>query len=81
MNRRESLERVQLRLLAAGMSAVTPSSFLATKGFLAAAGGLFGLVDILFIFGSERRCIHDLIAQTKVVVAEPLPRERGDRDD
>ena len=44
MNRRESLERVQLRLLAAGMSAVTPSSFLATKGFLAAAGGLFGLV-------------------------------------
>jgi tight adherence protein C len=44
MNRRESLERVQLRLLAAGMGAVAPSSFLATKGFLAAAGGLFGMV-------------------------------------
>jgi tight adherence protein C len=44
MNRRETLERVQQRLLAAGMSAVAPSSFLATKGFLAAAGGLFGLV-------------------------------------
>jgi tight adherence protein C len=44
MNRRESLERVQLRLLAAGMSTVAPSSFLATKGFLAAGGGLFGLI-------------------------------------
>jgi tight adherence protein C len=44
MNRRESIERVQLRLLAAGMSGVAPSSFLATKGFLAAIGGLFGLV-------------------------------------
>ena len=44
-------------------------------------GGLFGLVDILFIFGEEKRCIHDLIASTKVVVAEPLPRDRDDRDD
>jgi uncharacterized RDD family membrane protein YckC len=32
-------------------------------------GGLFGLVDILFIFGEERRCIHDLIAGTMVVEA------------
>lgn len=30
-------------------------------------GGLYALVDILFIFGSERRCIHDLIAGTIVV--------------
>lgn len=44
MNRRESVERVQQRLLAAGMGAVAPSSFLATKGFLAVGGGLFGLV-------------------------------------
>ena len=41
-------------------------------------GSLFGLVDILFIFGEEKRCIHDLIASTKVVVAEPLREERGD---
>jgi uncharacterized RDD family membrane protein YckC len=32
-------------------------------------GGIFSLVDILFIFGEERRCIHDLIASTKVVEA------------
>jgi uncharacterized RDD family membrane protein YckC len=29
--------------------------------------GLFGLVDVLTIFGEERRCIHDLLADTKVV--------------
>ena len=33
-------------------------------------GGLFGLVNVLFIFGEERRCIHDLIAGTRVVVAD-----------
>jgi uncharacterized RDD family membrane protein YckC len=32
-------------------------------------GGLLALVDVLFIFSSERRCLHDLIARTKVVVA------------
>src|SRR5262245_55510932 len=32
-------------------------------------GGCLGLVDILFIFGNERRCVHDLIAGTKVVEA------------
>ena len=32
-------------------------------------GGLLALFDILVIFGSEQRCIHDLIAGTKVVKA------------
>jgi uncharacterized RDD family membrane protein YckC len=30
-------------------------------------GPLFGIIDVLFIFRSDRRCLHDLIAGTKVV--------------
>ena len=30
-------------------------------------GGLLGLIDFLFIFREDRRCVHDLIAGTKVV--------------
>jgi uncharacterized RDD family membrane protein YckC len=30
-------------------------------------GTLFSLVNILFIFGAEKRCIHDLAGKTKVV--------------
>jgi len=70
MNQRESIERVQLRLLAAGMGGVAPSSFLATKGFLAAAGGLFGLViwvasgktiGLAFLVGSRARRRRDRV--------------------
>jgi uncharacterized RDD family membrane protein YckC len=32
-------------------------------------GGVFSLVDICFIFQEDRRCIHDLIAGTRVVKA------------
>lgn len=32
-------------------------------------GNIVGLVDVLFIFGKEKRCIHDYIAGTKVVDA------------
>ncbi|MBM3989412.1 MAG: RDD family protein [Planctomycetes bacterium] len=31
--------------------------------------GLFSLIDALFIFGEERRCLHDLLAGTVVVNA------------
>lgn len=34
-------------------------------------GGLYSLVDILFIFGKDRRCIHDLIATTRVIQGQP----------
>jgi len=32
-------------------------------------GQFFSLINILFIFGKEKRCIHDLVAETKVVMA------------
>jgi uncharacterized RDD family membrane protein YckC len=38
-------------------------------GAIPLVGGLFGLIDPLFIFGEEKRCLHDLIADTIVVTA------------
>ncbi|MBU1259865.1 MAG: RDD family protein [Planctomycetes bacterium] len=32
-------------------------------------GGLYGLFDVLFIFGKGKRCVHDYIAGTRVVDA------------
>lgn len=36
-------------------------------GAVPCVGGIYSLVDILFIFGQDRRCIHDLLANTRVV--------------
>lgn len=33
-------------------------------------GGLASLIDILFIFRKDRRCVHDLIAGTQVISAK-----------
>lgn len=38
-------------------------------GAIPYVGSCVGLVDALMIFGDERRCLHDLIAGTKVIVA------------
>ena len=32
-------------------------------------GPIFSTINILFIFGKEKRCIHDLVAETKVIMA------------
>jgi uncharacterized RDD family membrane protein YckC len=34
-------------------------------------GGFYSIVDVLFIFGKDRRCIHDLIATTRVIQVQP----------
>jgi uncharacterized RDD family membrane protein YckC len=32
-------------------------------------GGFLALINVLFIFGAEKRCLHDQVAKTKVVNA------------
>jgi len=32
---------------------------------------IYGIVDVLFIFRDDRRCIHDLIAGTRVIEGKP----------
>jgi uncharacterized RDD family membrane protein YckC len=41
----------------------------ALPSFIPFVGGLYGLVDALFIFGESRRCVHDYIADTIVIKA------------
>lgn len=36
-------------------------------GMIPFVGSIFGLVDALAIFGDERRCVHDMIAGTRVI--------------
>ena len=43
----------------------------AAIGLVPYVGSCVSLVDPLMIFGDERRCLHDLIAGTKVIVAMP----------
>lgn len=44
-------------------------------GFIGSLCGIFSLVDALLIFGEERRCVHDMIADTKVI---KVLHEQGD---
>ena len=47
-------------LLRFGVSSIVP-------GLLGLIGSLFSSADVLFIFRKNRRCIHDLLASTRVV--------------
>ena len=40
-------------------------------GVIPTFGQIFPFLDVGFIFGPERRCLHDLIADTKVVAGHP----------
>ena len=44
-------------------------------GLLPPLGNLFWLIDVLFIFRKDKRCLHDLIAGTKVVKADSFELE------
>jgi uncharacterized RDD family membrane protein YckC len=35
-------------------------------------GALYALVDCLFIFGEQRRCLHDYLARTRVIQGQPV---------
>jgi uncharacterized RDD family membrane protein YckC len=41
----------------------------AIPGFIPLLGAVYSLVDHCLIFGERRRCLHDLIADTQVVMA------------
>jgi uncharacterized RDD family membrane protein YckC len=41
--------------------------------FIPVVGRFLPLVDVLFIFRSDRRCIHDLLAGTRVLVDDRVP--------
>lgn len=41
-------------------------------------GGMIGFADILLIFTTNRRCMHDYLANTKVIVA--YPKAKPDRE-
>lgn len=75
--RSQSIGKALLGIRMVRISNLQPAGFL--RGFLLRGavpwfieqipllGGLFWMVDVGYIFGAERRCLHDLIAGTKVV--------------
>ena len=42
-------------------------------GAIPVVGVLYPLIDFLFIFRADRRCVHDLIAGTRVVQVQAAP--------
>ncbi|MFT4937863.1 MAG: putative RDD family membrane protein YckC [Paraglaciecola sp.] len=65
---------LNIRVLRVNNDSVTLSRLVFARWFLFVIfnsipfiGGFVGLVDVLFIFGKEQRCLHDRLADTKVV--------------
>ncbi len=56
-----------------GDQAIKRYGFMQLIAIIPFVGTLLSLVNILFIFRADRRCIHDLVANTRVIKANPLP--------
>jgi uncharacterized RDD family membrane protein YckC len=61
-----SLENTQAEMSRIVLYRTLPIHVLSSIPFI---GSFVGLIDVLFIFGAERRCLHDYIAGTRVVMA------------
>ncbi|MCA9187238.1 MAG: RDD family protein [Pirellulaceae bacterium] len=48
-------------------------------GFINQVCGLFSIVDALYIFKDDRRCVHDLMANTKVIAVATERLDYGDQ--
>lgn len=46
-------------------------AFMNLIGAVPVVGGILALVNVLFVFRKDRRCLHDLIAGTQVVIVRP----------
>jgi uncharacterized RDD family membrane protein YckC len=44
--------------------------------YIPGIGSVTSLIDVLFIFRADRRCIHDFLAGTKVIQLKGAPRIR-----
>ncbi len=55
-----------------GDQAIKRYGFMNLIGVIPLVGSVLSIVNILFIFRADRRCIHDLIANTRVIKAAPL---------
>jgi tight adherence protein C len=79
LNRRESLEQVQQRLLAAGMNTVSPSGYLAAKGFLAAFGAVVGIAGWVSIGGVAGFAMTIALAALGYVIPGVVVKGRASR--
>ena len=46
-------------------------AFVAMINLIPVIGGVLSLVDVVLVFKADRRCLHDMVAGTKVVKFQP----------